>query len=202
MRYASSMSRLVFCCAVVLTWTLSSAVAVAKDRDLASTNMAGATILIIRHAEKPTSGSGLSPAGNKRAAAYAVYFNPFDAGSNRSFVPDMLVASRGTTKSDRPELTLKPLSDAIGLPIDTHFTNHDVKNLAETLRSTPHGKHVLIAWHHGRIGRLINALGGDSCEVLPKCEWPGKIYDWVIELNFGKHGRLVDERRITENLFR
>jgi hypothetical protein len=202
MRYASSMRRRVFCCAAALSSALSSTLAGAKDRDLSSTNMAGATILIIRHAEKPTTGSGLSPAGNKRAAVYAVYFNPFDADSNGSFVPDMLVASRGTTKSDRPELTLKPLSDAIGLSIDTHFANHDVKSLAETLRSTAHGKHILIAWHHGRIGRLIHALGGDPCEILPQCEWPGKIYDWVIELNFGKHGGLVHERRITENPFR
>jgi hypothetical protein len=201
MRYASSNMR-VFCCAVLLISALSPAVAVAKHFDLASTKMAGATILIIRHAEKPTSGSGLSPAGNKRAAAYAVYFNPFNAGPNRSFVPDMLVASTGTTKSDRPELTLEPLSVAIGLPIDTHFANHDVKYLAETLRSTPHGKHILIAWHHGRISKLIHALGGDPCEILPRCKWPGNVYDWIIELNFGKDGRLVDERRIKENLSR
>jgi hypothetical protein len=42
----------------------------------------------------------------------------------------------------------------------------------------------------------------NATKILPKCEWPGKIYDWVIELNFGEDGKLMDERRITENLFR
>jgi hypothetical protein len=112
----------------------------------------------------------------------------------------MLIASKDTTKSDRPELTLKPLSVAIGLPIDTRFANHDVKALAETLRSTAHGKHILIAWHHGHIPKLIRALGGDPVKVLPGGEWPENVYDWVVELSFDNDGRLADERKIDENL--
>jgi hypothetical protein len=116
----------------------------------------------------------------------------------------MLIASRGTPNSDRPELTLKPLSAAIGVPINTHFANHDVKDLAGMLRSTAHGKHILIAWHHGHICKLIRALGGDPCDILPKpkCKWPKSVYDWVIELSYGEDGRLVNERKITENLSR
>jgi hypothetical protein len=108
--------------------------------------MAGVMILIVRHAEKPASGAELSPAGSARAAAYARYFNPFNNWAGESITPDLLIASTDTTKSDRPELTLKPLSAAIGLPIDTHFANHEEKALAEALRSTAHGKHILIAW--------------------------------------------------------
>jgi hypothetical protein len=183
----------------VLTLALSSGVAFAK-RDIASMEMAGVTILIVRHAEKPESGPDLSPAGSARAAAYARYFNPFSAAAGGAFTPDMLVASRDTTKSDRPELTLAPLSVAIGLPIDTRFANHDVKNLAETLRSTAHGKHILIAWHHGHIPKLIRALGGNPARVLPGGEWPDNVYDWVVELSFDNDGRLTDERKIDENL--
>ena len=36
-----------------------------------------ATILIIRHAEKPATGPELTPTGNQRAAAYAQYFHEF-----------------------------------------------------------------------------------------------------------------------------
>jgi hypothetical protein len=162
--------------------------------------MAGVTILIVRHAEKPASGPDLSPAGGARAAAYARYFNPFNGRDGESFTPDLLIASTDTTKSDRPELTLKPLSAAIGLPIDTHFANHQEKALAEALRSTAHGKHILIAWHHGRIAKLIHALGADPDAVLPGGNWPGSVYDWVVELSFDSNGRLTDARKIMENL--
>jgi hypothetical protein len=196
----ANLNRRVFCCGALLSSALPSSSALAKQRDLAAPEMGGVTILIIRHAEKPASASGLSPAGSTRAAAYARYFNPFKAGPGEPFAPDMLIASTNTTKSDRPELTLKPLSAAIGLPIDTRFANHDEKGLAETLRSTEHGKHILIAWHHGHIPKLIHALGGNPAEVLPAGEWPGSVYDWVVELSFDDDGRLTDERKITENL--
>jgi hypothetical protein len=192
--------RRVFCFGVLLSSALSSVPAFAKRRDLASPNMAGVTILIIRHAEKSASGSDLSAAGSSRAAAYARYFNPFDAAPGPSFTPDMLIASTETTKSDRPQLTLKPLSAAIGLPIDTRFANQDVKDLAEALRSTSHGKHILIAWHHGHIAKLIHALGGDPSKVLPEGKWPETIYDWVVELSYDGDGRLMAERKIAENL--
>jgi hypothetical protein len=174
--------------------------AFAKHKDPASPNMVGVTILIVRHAEKPASGPELSPVGSARAAAYAHYFNPFNGGPGGPFTPNMLIASRDTSKSDRPELTLKPLSTAIGLPIDTHFANHEEKALAEALRSTPHGKRILIAWHHGHIAKLIHALGGDSNLILPGGNWPGSVYDWVVELSYDSNGRLMDARKITENL--
>ena len=187
-----------FCCGVLASLAFASIAAFAK-RDLAAREMADVTILIIRHAERPASGSDLSPAGSARATAYARYFNPFTAGPGDPFAPDMLIASTGTTKSDRPELTLKPLSAATGVSVDTRFPNHDEKGLAETLRSTAHGKHVLIAWHHGRIPKLIRALGGDPADVLPGGEWPGAVYNWVVELSFDSNGRLTDARKISEN---
>jgi hypothetical protein len=192
-------NRRAFCCGVVVSLALPSGAAFAKH-DIASTEMAGVTILIVRHAEKPESGSDLAPAGRTRAAAYARYFNPFSAAAGDSFTPDMLIASKDTTKSDRPELTLEPLSVAVGLRIDTRFANHDVKGLAEALRSTAHGKHILIAWHHGHVPKLIRGLGGDPARVLPDGEWPENVYDWVGELSFDSDGRLTDEREIEENL--
>lgn len=192
-------SRWGLCCGLLLNLALSSSATFAKH-DLASARMVGVTILIIRHAEKPKSGSDLSPAGSARAAAYGRYFNPFSAAPGGAFAPDMLIASKDTTRSDRPELTLKPLSAAIGLPIDTRFANHDVKDLAKTLRVGTHGKHILIAWHHGQIPKLIRALGGDPDRVLPGGEWPEDVYDWVVELSFDNDGRLADERKINENL--
>lgn len=195
----ANLNRRVFCGWLVVSLALPSRAALARH-DVASMEMADVTILIVRHAEKPESGPDLSPAGSARAAAYARYFNPFSAAGGGAFTPDMLIASKDTTKSDRPELTLKPLSVALGVPIDTRFTNRDVKDLAETLRSSAHGKHILIAWHHGHIAKLIRALGGDPATVLPDGKWPGNVYDWVVELSFDNEGRLTDERKIDEIL--
>ena len=40
--------------------------------------LANNTVLIVRHAEKPESGTGLTPVGEARAQLYAKYFEPFE----------------------------------------------------------------------------------------------------------------------------
>ena len=161
--------------------------------------LADATVLLVRHADKPDAGPGLSQAGEARAAAYARYFHPFLAGGGR-FEPDTLIATADSPESRRPRLTLEPLSRATGLPIDTRFANGDEKALAKALRTEPHGRHILIAWHHGHLPKLIRALRGDPAAVLPDGRWPDDVYDWVIELAFDSRGELADARRIREEL--
>ena len=36
--------------------------------------------------------------------------------------------------------------------------------------------------------------------VLPNGKWPNDVYDWLIELSYDENGRLVQSRRISENL--
>ncbi|HEY9730869.1 MAG TPA: hypothetical protein V6C89_03090 [Drouetiella sp.] len=72
--------------------------------------------------------------------------------------------------------------------------------LVHSLRAEPHGKHVLIAWHHGKIADLINALGVDSSTVLPNGKWPDNVYDWVIEIKYDKSGKVAQATRIQEKL--
>jgi hypothetical protein len=199
MSYAN-LDRRIFCRALlVMSLTTLATPSPAKERDLASPYMADVTVLIVRHAEKPDEGRELSPAGYARAAAYAHYFNPFTAGT-APFTPDQLIASRDSSKSDRPALTLQPLSDALARPIDTRFANGDEKALADALRMSQHGKRILIAWHHGHIPKLVRALGGDPDAILGKDHWPGKVYDWVVELRYDANGGLMAGRRITEDL--
>ncbi|MFI5010918.1 MAG: flagellar basal body-associated protein FliL [Hyphomicrobiales bacterium] len=199
MSYAD-FDRRVLCGALLvisLLTTVSSSPA--RERDLASPYMANVTVLIVRHAEKPGEGAELSPAGDARAVAYARYFNPFTAGT-APFIPDTLIASRETLRSDRPQLTLKPLGTALGLPIDTRFASGDVEALADELRANPHGKRILIAWHHGHIPKLILALGGEPDVILQRDHWPRQVYDWVVELRYDANGRLMAARRIAEDL--
>jgi hypothetical protein len=62
--------------------------------------LSNATILIIRHAEKPSNGAALSPAGEMRAAVYGQFFQHFAIGGTPIHV-DTLVAAEDSRKSDR-----------------------------------------------------------------------------------------------------
>ena len=164
-------------------------------------SLANAVVLIIRHAGKPASGSGLSPAGRQRAAAYAEYFGNYRL-ETQPLPLDTLIAAADTAESERSRLTLEPLSGACHLPIDTRFKDQDFKRLARALRSQPGGRNILICWHHEEMPGLIHALGADPDWLLPKGEWPEAVYDWVIQLQYDGRGYLIPgtARRINQNL--
>lgn len=160
--------------------------------------LANATLLIVRHAEKPAEKGdpGLAPAGAARAKAYASYFRHFAVDGAPVHI-DTLVASADSDESARPRLTLEPLSAATGLPIQHDFANKEVKDMAHWLEATPHGN-VLIAWHHGKLTKLIEKLGADPAALLPGGEWPDDVYNWVIELRYDADGDLSEAKRIVE----
>jgi broad specificity phosphatase PhoE len=163
--------------------------------------LANVVILIVRHAEKPDSGPGLTPAGQQRATSYVRYFEEYRIGTQVLRV-DRLIAAADTKASQRPRLTLEPLSRALKLPIDTQYRDKDTDALAQALKTQPGGKTILICWHHGDIPSLLQALGGDSDALLPKGKWPEGVYNWVIQLRYDGRGHLVpaQARRINEHL--
>jgi hypothetical protein len=156
-------------------------------------------ILVIRHAEKPDSGYDLTPAGYKRADAYAGYFTNYTV-ETKPFKPDYLFASTDSKGSHRPRLTLEPLAKATGLKIDTSFKSKDFKDLVDAIHSKFYGKQIVICWHHEAIPQLVQALGADPKQLFPDGEWPDDTYNWVIQLRFGPDGQLLDAKRINENL--
>jgi hypothetical protein len=156
-----------------------------------------AVILIIRHAEKPDHGTGLSAAGEARAGAYAGYFRNFSI-AGQPIRLDYLFASAETKQSDRPSLTLEPLGKLLGLAIDTRFANQQFPQLARELRSLPQGKHILVCWHHGQIPQLLRALGANPAQLLPGAKWPDTAFNWVIQLRYDSGGRLAQANRIEE----
>lgn len=159
-----------------------------------------ATVLVIRHAEKPDAGAGLSPAGEQRAQAYVNYFQHFQTGGEPLQL-DTLLATADSEGSIRPRLTLEPLGKALGIPVDTRFKDKQVDNLVADLRSRhPHVRGVLICWHHGQIPQLLQAFGADVRSLLPKGEWPPEVYDWVVILHFDHKGQLESAKYETENL--
>src|SRR5579872_3669598 len=85
-------------------------------------------ILIIRHAEKPETGQGLSPAGQQRAEACVHYFKNFTVDA-KPLKLDSLFATADSKGSQRPRLTLEPLGNALGLKIDNRFKNKQCREL-------------------------------------------------------------------------
>jgi hypothetical protein len=149
----------------------------------ARNHLAGSTVLVIRHAEKPAAGASLNPDGVARAGKYAHYFHPFVIDGTTIPI-NALYAGSDAPDSMRPRLTLEPLSHATGLPLNVKFSTSEPDALAHALAAEPHGDHVLIAWRHKRIPALLSALGADPTRLLPGGTWPDEVYDWVILLHY------------------
>jgi hypothetical protein len=169
----------------------------AQERAAGNSHLAGATVLIIRHADKPDDGDGLSPAGIARANTYVKYFENYRVDDSPIKLT-ALFAAADSKKSHRPLLTLEPLSRAIGLPIDSRFNDKDYEGLAKALASSDHGRGILICWHHGEIDNLLRALGADPGSLLPGGKWPASEYGWVIELHFDQDAHLAASKRVVE----
>jgi hypothetical protein len=158
-------------------------------------------VLVIRHAEKPTNGMELTPAGVARANAYTNYFKNFTIDSKPLHL-DAIFAAADSKNSQRPRLTTEPLSKSLGLPLDLRFKAASPGELADELRAKPHGKQVLICWHHGDIPALLQALDADPAKLLPGGKWPDAVFSWMIQLRYDKDGHLIpaETRCISEDL--
>ena len=161
--------------------------------------LANNTVLIVRHTEKPETGTGLTPRGEERARLYAKYFQPFQE-EGVSVLVDSLYAGADSQNSVRPRLTLEPLSKASGLPLHHKVGTKDSEALVLELKTEPHGRHPLIAWRHGEIPALLRAFGASPDKLLPNGQWPDDVYDWVIMLTMGPEGQLTSARLIHETL--
>jgi hypothetical protein len=173
----------------------------AKQHDEKFNALQNAVILIIRHAEKPDSGSGLSVYGEVRAKAYVNYFKNFtNTVDDQPLKINYIFAAADSKESRRPRLTITPTSQGLGLTIDSRFKEKDFQGLADEIHFKPHGRAILIAWHHGEIPSLLRALGVDPATVIPNAKWPEDVFGWVIELRYDADGRLVETKRINEKL--
>ena len=143
----------------------------AKDR------LAGMTVLIVRHAEKPEKGDGLTPMGEARAKLYVQYFEPFREEGLEVKV-DCLFSGADSDNSRRPRLTLEPLSKASGMKIDSTIGTKDPAGLVALLQQQHGCRKPLIAWRHGQIPALLEAFGA-SANLVPGGKWPDETYDWV-----------------------
>ena len=169
----------------------------------AQTGPKNSVILIIRHAENPPNGHGLSPRGEERAKEYINYFQNFTVDSKR-LEPNAIVVAADSKHSHRPRLTVTPFAKAAKLPIDSRFGNKQPADLAAELRANHQGKVILVCWHHGQIPAVLRALGVAPETLVPGGKWPKDVFDWVIMVSFDENGRLIPEgtKRISEHLLK
>lgn len=164
--------------------------------------LAGNTVLIVRHAEKPDESTGdpnLTEAGRHRAKAYARYFRPFHEEGIKLKI-SALYAGADSSASFRPRLTLEPLSKASGMPLNTTIGTKDPKAMLALLQTQPHGDTPLICWRHGQIPALLITLGASPDSLLPGGKWPDEVFDWVVVLHFDAQGRLGSQKLVHETL--
>ena len=151
--------------------------------------LTNATVMIIRHAEKPEAGSDLSPAGLARARAYVGYFQSLTLDSHPVKI-DHLFATKESKNSNRPQETLLPLSSALHLKLHTSFGLTDEQQLADKILSSYDNETVLICWHHGAIPDLLKDLGAHPKTILPEGKWPDDVFGWLVVLHYDEGGKI------------
>lgn len=186
-------TELAFCAFLALA--LSAAVSAQPMRDENSAGPKNAVVLIIRHAEDADSGKGLSPLGTTRADGYANYFKNFTV-DGKPLKLNYIFATRDLRNSHRPRLTIEPTAQEFGLVIDSRFKNKQFMELVDEINKLPPNSNILISWHHGKIRRILNALGADAKALLPDGRWPDDEFGWVIQLRYDENGRLFESKRI------
>ncbi len=162
-------------------------------------HLANNIVLIIRHSEKPDTGTGLNAAGEARARLYTKYFQPFQE-EGLTIQVDSLYAGADSENSMRPRLTLEPLSKSSGMPLHSNIRTKDSDAFVQELRTEAHGQYPLIAWRHREMTTLLRAFGASPEKLLPNGQWPDEIFDWVIVLKMGADGQLISAKRIHQSL--
>lgn len=145
-----------------------------------------AQVLLIRHAEKPSSGDDLSQQGYERAQAYVNYFetNPTVTRYGTPVAIYAMAQSNEDT-SLRSIETVTPLAEALGLSVLANYAKDDVEALANEILSAPayDGKMVLICWEHKMLDKIAAQLG-----VNPEpASYPGDAFNWVWEIDFSNN---------------
>ena len=120
--------------------------------------------------------------GWQRAGALVRWFGGQASPSGAGLpLPTHLFASQIAPQSSsrRPQQTLQPLAQSLGLPIDTSVPKTDIERLAAAILAVEGV--VLVAWEHHLIPSLAATLTGQPS--LTPGVWPDDRFDvaWVLE---------------------
>lgn len=149
-------------------------------------------IMLIRHAEKPTSAGapyGITAQGIRddhalivdgwtRAGALVELFAPSDGRMRLGLSRPAHVFATLPGKANeslRPMQTVTPLAQRLGMRVDTAFAFGEERQLAKHLLKTPGV--MLTAWQHQHIPLIVRELGFEHLGV--PAIWPGDRFDMV-----------------------
>jgi hypothetical protein len=176
-------------------FTLLTRLAVAQSSQAQADDApANQTIVLIRHAEKPSAGLGqLNCQGLNRALALppvlrkafgipvAIYApNPSEQKPDSGKLYDYI----------RPLATIEPTAVAFGMPVHVDIGQSHIDDLQRELnRPSYRDKYVLVAWEHTQAMLLARAMmlqyGGDPKQVP---DWKGDDFDSIYELKIQRSG--------------
>jgi hypothetical protein len=139
--------------------------------------MAPQTLLLMRHAEKPTDESDpdLSAEGLERAKNLPARVNAILGGTVQ-----YIFAAKDSTHSDRPVETVTPLSLTVGVDIDSDFADKGYTTLAGQILTQDRyrDKRIAVCWHHNNLPNFADALGA-APGSYPN-PWPSQIFDLIL----------------------
>ena len=152
-----------------------------------------AQVIIIRHAEKPSTGNELSLQGRERAAALVPYFLGTDELLEfKTPVAIYAQAQKKETSSVRSIETVKPLADALHLKVNESFTRDEYKSMVEEIlqKKEYEGRTVLICWEH----KVIPDMAAEFGAVNAPDKWKGEVFDrvWIITFRPNKKPLFTD----------
>ena len=146
--------------------------------------MAPRRILLLRHAEKPDDPKSpdLEEVGVARAAKLATYI-PATFGR-----PDFVFAAAVAKDSVRSYLTMSPLCEAIGIPLDASFKGKKYQDLATKLLSDPAytDRMVVVCWSHNELPELAEALNARKGDYPDP--WDPGVFNLILQLDYDKGG--------------
>ena len=146
--------------------------------------MVTSQILLLRHAEQPANEDDLdlSASGRARAAWLAAYL-PKQFGR-----PSAVHAAAPNRFSVRAFVTMRPLSETLGLKLDAAVKATDVEKLAARLLDDEalSGKLAVVCWTHTELPNLARALKVKRGD-FPKA-WGEDVYNLVYRLSYKDKG--------------
>ncbi|KAF2769309.1 hypothetical protein EJ03DRAFT_293317, partial [Teratosphaeria nubilosa] len=131
---------------------------------LAALASAQATVYLIRHGEKSSSGNGLSAQGKQRAQCLR---NVFGASSQYDIGYIMAETPKSDGSRQRPYDTVEPLAQDLGLTVDTSCGRDDPDCVANVVDNYGGSGNILICWEHDALTDIVETLGDGDAPTYP-----------------------------------
>ncbi len=151
-----------------------------------------ASIILMRHGEKPDQGNELSERGWQRAKALPTLFDRIG-----SPVALYGMSPKNDDGSIRAIQTLKYVAEKFKLVIQSDFNKKETVQLISDIKKNKiyDGKIVVICWEHKYIIEIAQLLG-----VTQNINWPGKQFDRYWRLDYSPQGVLTHYQDLPERL--